>query len=99
YPYEASATGLKAAVVPRWAESGGRDSLFMRYGDARLKLQILEEVNMNIDQRGGPENLLIVNADHKEFEGKTLQEIAQEMGLDANEAVFEILAKGYARVA
>ncbi|WP_108423356.1 N-acyl-D-amino-acid deacylase family protein [Flagellimonas amoyensis] len=99
YPYEASATGLKAAVVPRWAESGGRDSLFMRYGDARLKPQILEEVNMNIDQRGGPENLLIVNADHKEFEGKTLQEIAQEMGLDANEAVFEILDKGYARVA
>lgn len=99
YPYEASATGLKAAVVPRWAESGGKDSLFIRYADARLKLKILEEVTVNIDQRGGPENLLIVNADYKEFEGKTLQEIAQEMGLEVDEAVFEVLDKGYARVA
>lgn len=99
YPYEASATGLKAAVVPRWAESGGKDSLFIRYADARLKPQILHEVAENIVLRGGADKLLIVDSDHKEFEGKTLQEIAQEMGLEANEAVFEILAKGYARVA
>ncbi|MEE1963015.1 amidohydrolase family protein [Allomuricauda taeanensis] len=99
YPYEASATGLKAAVVPRWAESGGKDSLFIRYADARLKPQILHEVAENIVLRGGADKLLIVDSDHKEFEGKTLQEIAQEMGLDANEAVFEILDKGYARVA
>ncbi|WP_418500534.1 N-acyl-D-amino-acid deacylase family protein [Flagellimonas sp.] len=99
YPYEASATGLKAAVVPRWAESGGKDSLFIRYRDKSLKLRILREVEDNIEQRGGADNLLIVNAEHKGFEGKTLQEIAKDMGLDANEAVFEILAKGHARVA
>lgn len=99
YPYEASATGLKAAVVPRWAESGGKDSMFIRYTDARLKPQILHEVAENIVLRGGADKLLIVDSDHKEFEGKTLQEIAEDMGLEANEAVFEILAKGYARVA
>ncbi len=99
YPYEASATGLKAAVVPRWAESGGKDSLFIRYRDKSLKLRILKEVEDNIEQRGGADKLLIVNADHKEFEGRTLQEIAQDMGLEANEVVFEILDKGYARVA
>ena len=99
YPYEASATGLKAAVVPRWAESGGKDSMFIRYRDKSLKLRILKEVEDNIEQRGGDDKLLIVNAEHKEFEGKTLQEIAKDMGLDVNEAVFEILAKGHARVA
>lgn len=99
YPYEASATGLKAAVVPRWAESGGKDSLFIRYGDAGLRSQILKGTQQNIDLRGGPEKLLIVNADHKAFEGKTLLEISKTMKLLPNETVFEILKKGYARVA
>jgi len=38
YPYDASATGLKASVVPRWAESGGNDSLFVRYKNSLLKI-------------------------------------------------------------
>lgn len=99
YPYEASATGLKAAVVPRWAESGGNDSLLIRYGNPKLRAQILEETQENIALRGGPEKLLIVNADHKDFEGKTLLEISEALEISPNESVFEILKKGYARVA
>lgn len=99
YPYEASATGLKAAVVPRWAESGGSDSLFIRYGNPKMRAQILGETQENIDLRGGPEKLLIVNADHKDFEGKTLQEISETMEMPPNESVFEILRTGHARVA
>ena len=48
YPYDASATGLKAAVVPRWAESGGKDSLFLRYNLPKFKKRILEETKNNI---------------------------------------------------
>ena len=43
YPYDASSTSLQAAVVPRWTESGGKDSLFIRYYDPKLKYQILNE--------------------------------------------------------
>ena len=33
YPYPASATGLSAALLPRWAQGGGQDSLVARLND------------------------------------------------------------------
>ncbi|MSP69991.1 MAG: amidohydrolase [Bacteroidetes bacterium] len=99
YPYDASATGLKAAVVSRWAESGGNDSLFIRYKNPLLKTKILKETKENIARRGGPEKLLIVKSEESSFEGKNLAEIASVLQLSPEETVFKILEKGYARVA
>ena len=43
YPYNASGTGIGGALIPRWAQVGGRDALLRRIrGDERKK--ILEEV-------------------------------------------------------
>ena len=99
YPYDASATGLKAATVPRWAESGGKDSLFVRYNNPKLKTQILEETKKNIIRRGGPEKLLIVKIDEPKFLGKNLLEISEMLNVPPEQAVFEILKNNYARVA
>jgi len=99
YPYDASATGLKAAVVPRWAESGGNDSLFVRYKNPLLKIKILEETKENIALRGGPEKLLIVKSEGNAYDGKNVAEIASILQLSPEETVFKILEKGYARVA
>lgn len=99
YPYDASATGLKAAVVPRWAESGGKDSLFIRYGDKGLRASILEETERNITRRGGPEKLLIVKSDDAIIVGKNLLEISKIFKVSPQEAVYKVLKKGYVRVA
>jgi len=99
YPYDASATGLKAAVVPRWAESGGKDSLFIRYENTTYKQRILEETNKNIIRRGGPDKLLIVKAVDTSFVGKNLFEISKMLNLTSEEAVFAILKTGYVRIA
>lgn len=99
YPYDASATGLKAAVVPRWAESGGKDSLFIRYDDKMVRASILEETKKNIVRRGGPEKLLIVKTEDSLYVGKTLLEISKIMGRSPEETVFELLKKSYVRVA
>lgn len=99
YPYEASATGLKSAVVPRWAESGGKDSLFVRYKNSKYTKRILEETKKNITRRGGADKLLIVRSKNKSFLGKNLLEISQEMKLLPEVAVFEILKTGYIGVA
>jgi len=99
YPYDASATGLKAAVAPRWAESGGKDSLFIRYKKPKLKQQILEETKINIARRGGPEKLLIVKAPDSSFVNKTLLEVSQNHNTTPEEAVFKALETGYIRVA
>ena len=99
YPYEASATSLLAAVVPRWAESGGNDSLFIRYNNLKLKQSILEETKQNITRRGGPEKLLIVRSYDSTFKGKNLMEISRSLNQSTEETVFEILKTGYIGVA
>lgn len=99
YPYDASATGLKAAVVPRWAESGGMDSLFIRYKNKNLRKRILTETKKNITRRGGPEKLLIVKSEEPKFVGKNLLEIAILLKITPEAAVYKALKTGYIRVA
>ncbi len=99
YPYDASATGLKSAVVPRWAESGGKDSLFFRYENPNLKKLILEETKENIVRRGGADKLLLVRCNDSSFTGKTLLEISQILGLKPEETVFDVLKTGPVGVA
>jgi len=99
YPYDASATGLKSAVVPRWAESGGKDSLFIRYNSKKFRKKILNETRINIKRRGGPDKLLIVKSDEPKFVGKHLLEISKMLNVSPEEAVFKTLMTGYVRVA
>ena len=99
YPYDASATSLKAAVVPRWVESGGLDSMFIRYNNPRLKQRILQETKINIARRGGPEKLLIINSDDNTIAGKNLLEISKILNSSPAESVFAILKKTQAKVA
>lgn len=99
YPYDASATGLKSAVAPRWAESGGKDSLMIRYNTPKLKSRILTDTKKNITRRGGPEKLLIVKCDEPKFVGKTLLQIAKLLKETPEDAVYSVLKTGYVRVA
>jgi N-acyl-D-aspartate/D-glutamate deacylase len=99
YPYDASATGLKSAVVPRWAESGGKDSLFIRYNDTKFKSRILSETKINITRRGGADKLLIVKSEDSTFVGKNLLEISEILNLSPEASVFTALKTGYIRVA
>lgn len=99
YPYEASATGLKSAVVPRWAESGGMDSLFYRLNNPNLKQKILAETEQNIERRGGPDKLLVVGAKDNDLVGKNVLELSADLKLGPAETVLEILKSGPIKVA
>ena len=99
YPYDASGTSLNAAVSPRWAESGGKDSLLYRSAHPKFKEKIFKETKVNITRRGGPTKLLVVKCNDSRFLGKTLQQISEDLKLPAEEAVYPILKTGYVRVA
>jgi len=98
YPYDASSTSLNGAVVPRWAESGGKDSLYIRYAQTSLKNRILEDTRTNIKRRGGPDKLLIVKTDDEQYVGKNLLEISEILNISAEEAVYAILKTGIVKV-
>jgi N-acyl-D-amino-acid deacylase len=94
YPYSASGTGITGALIPRWAQVGGRDALMRRVrGDERKK--ILQEVRTNIGRRGGAETLVIsrFSADPS-IEGRSLAELAEKAGKPAEEHALDLLQRG-----
>jgi N-acyl-D-aspartate/D-glutamate deacylase len=99
YPYSASGTSLNAAVSPRWAESGGKDSLMYLADHPKYKERIFKETKDNITRRGGADKLLVVKCNDSTFLGKTLQQISELLNLPSEEAVYPILKTGYVRVA
>jgi N-acyl-D-aspartate/D-glutamate deacylase len=99
YPYTASGTGLGAALLPRWAESGGRDSLRRRLDEPVDRARIAEAMRDNLRRRGGAASLLFVATRDSALRGRTLEAVAAARGLDAVTAAIGILREGDVSVA
>ncbi len=92
YPYEASSTGLSAALLPRWAQAGGNDSLRARFADPDVRSQIRAEMVQNLVRRGGADRIQIQRyPPEPEQSGKFLSEIAESWDLDPIDAALRIL--------
>ena len=98
YPWSASGTGLSAALMPRWAQDGGRDAMLARFNDAATLERIRTEMRENMRRRGGAASLLITNGPPRAM-GKTLEQIAAETGADPIDAAIAILREREAGVA
>src|SRR5262249_17693531 len=51
YPYEASGTGIVGALVPRWAEVGGRDEMLKRITGAD-RPRLAADIRRSLERRG-----------------------------------------------
>lgn len=93
YPYLASGTGLGAALLPRWAEAGGRDSLVRRLTDPAIEQRLRADMTENLRRRGGAAALLITSARDTALEGRTLEAIAARENADAITTAMRILVR------
>ena len=102
YPYTASQTGI-TALIPQWAQEGGRARLLERINSDETRPAVKAEVVYKIlyDRGGGdPENVFISrNSWDRSMEGKNLAQLTQERGFEptaenAAETVFEIIRGG-----
>lgn len=103
YPYTASATSISAALLPAWAQEGGRESTLKRLKDPATRAKIkAASVAIIRDERGGgdPKN---VAASACQFDpklaGQNLAQITQGRGLavtleNAAETVLWIVEQG-----
>src|ERR1041385_8426510 len=91
YPYDASGSSLTASLVPRWAEIGGQSQLLQRINDSETRARLLAEMEQNLKRRGGAESLLIVDCRDRQYVGKRLNQIAQEMNKTPVAAALEII--------
>ncbi|MET3699829.1 dihydroorotase/N-acyl-D-amino-acid deacylase [Bacillus oleivorans] len=85
YPYLASQTGINA-IVPNWAEDGGRQAMLDRFKDPELRAQITDEIEELILDRG--ESAADVYFPEKR---QNLQQFADSQGVRPGEAVIRIL--------
>lgn len=91
YPYDASGTSLVSALVPRWAEVGGHDSLLARIVAPATHARLAIEMRENLRRRGGAGAMLIVGSRQHGLEGRRLDAIARERGIDPVEAAMAII--------
>ncbi len=97
YPWTASGTGLRAALMPRWAQAGGRDSLRLRATDAEQRARMLADMRENLRRRGGDSTLLLIDGDAAKaapYLGKTLKQVAAEAGQPAVETALDLVLRG-----
>jgi dihydroorotase/N-acyl-D-amino-acid deacylase len=84
YPYTASATSIGAALLPQWANEGGREATLKRLKDPATRAKIkAESVRIIRDERGGgdPKNVQVSNCQFDpSLAGKNLAQITQGRG-------------------
>jgi len=99
YPYLGSSTGLSAALLPRWAQSGGADSLLNRLDRPGVREDIRAAMGDNLARRGGADRIQFRRVVFDEtMEGKLLSDIADERGQSALDVAIEVISKGGASI-
>jgi len=94
YPYEASGTGIVGALIPRWAEVGGRPELIKRI-EGTDHARLAADIRRNFERRGGPDKLVIsFYRPNSSLEGQSLAQVSKAMNKPPEEAAMELLVKG-----
>jgi N-acyl-D-aspartate/D-glutamate deacylase len=90
YPWLASSTLLSAALIPPWANAGGRAALLARLDDPAVQARLHADIAENLRLRYGAEAVLIA-AGNPKYVGRTIAQIAQAAQVGAVDAVVLVL--------
>jgi N-acyl-D-amino-acid deacylase len=95
YPYIAFNTGL-ANLFPLWAREGGTEKFLGRLNDVSLRERIQADVKRKVDGLGSWDSVMISsvkNEGARKYQGKTLQQIVGEEGVDPYEFSVALLGR------
>jgi N-acyl-D-amino-acid deacylase len=99
YPYAASGSGLQPALLPGWAQEGGRDAIVARLQNPEQRALIRKEMAENMVRRAGPNAMMIRGYDaDPSLEGRRLDDIAKERLQDPLDTAIDMLIKGGAGI-
>jgi N-acyl-D-amino-acid deacylase len=106
YMYEAGATGLDAAMPP-WVQEGGLAAWIKRLQDPAIRARVLGEMSRptddweNLMYLAGPEGTLLLsfrNPDLRQYQAKTLAEVAKLRGKSPQETAIDLVIEDGSRV-
>jgi N-acyl-D-amino-acid deacylase len=100
YPYGAGSTTL-AALLPPWAQAGGRETTLRRLSDPGTRRRIAHDIEAgiagweNICGSCGPDRIVIVDAPptHDDLIGRSLAEVGERRGTDPIDATMDVLCE------
>jgi N-acyl-D-aspartate/D-glutamate deacylase len=96
YPYIAGSTTM-TSLFPAWTLEGGVEHFLARLGDPATRRRIIEEVQggragwSRANGSVGWDDILIATCQQKQFEGKTVAQVAAVMGNDPAAAMMDFL--------
>lgn len=100
YLYTAGGTGLDA-LIPPWAQAGGRDAMLERLRDPQIRARVLREMQAPesgwenlLRAAGGGKSVLLVGFEEPALEpltGKTLADVAAMRGKSEEETAIELV--------
>ncbi len=95
YPYLASATGLSAALLPRWSQVGGSGAFAERIADPDTRTRIREAMVENLARRAGADRIQFRRfTEDPSIEGRLLSDLAEERGQDAIDVALDLILQG-----
>jgi N-acyl-D-amino-acid deacylase len=92
YPYLAAMTGL-GSMFPDWLHAGGREKALSRLRSPAVRARLRKAMEHSARPSAGWEDIRVAVAEKRmrRFEGMTIQQAAEALGLDPFDAVCEIL--------
>lgn len=94
YTYVAYHTNL-SALFPLWARDGGTEKFLERLQDKSLETKIREYVEKKVSNLDGDWNGVLISSVNKEqikhYQGKTIQQLSEEFGIDGYETAVKVL--------
>lgn len=99
YPWLASGTKLRSAVMPKWVMADSTQAFFQRLNQADLTEKLNAEIIENIRRRGGPDSLYITEFVDESLVGLNLLQVAELKSLSVVETAKQIVQQGEVRVA
>ena len=106
YTYIAGATGLDAHMPP-WVQEGGYNKWVERLKDPDIRAQVKQEMTTDTDEwenlgyLAGPDGVLFAgfkNPDLRQYIGKTLKEVADELGKHYADVAMDFVIQDGSRV-
>ena len=97
YPWSAANTGLADALMPRWAQEGGRPAMLKRFDDPAAVARIVSE--SKVTPQMAQAVMVDVAPNQPELVGQKLSDIAAKWGVTPAGAAIRILRRDDASIA
>ncbi|TWX64114.1 amidohydrolase family protein [Colwellia demingiae] len=99
YPWLASGTKLRSAVIPKWVMADSKNAFHQRLHQTDLSAKLAEEITENIRRRGGPDSLYITEFNDSSLVSLNLLQVSELKGLSVVDTAIWMVLQGDVRVA